>query len=93
MRIAVTRTGGFAGITRKAELDTTGRPDAARLEALARDALVPAGPLPKAPAVPDSFVYTITVDGETVRGAERQLSEAQRALVRAVLEDGTADGG
>lgn len=39
MRISVIRSGGFAGIERRAALDTTGRPDAFHLHALARDTL------------------------------------------------------
>lgn len=46
MRIEVIRSGGFAGIERRAVLDTAGRPDAFRLHALARDVLAadPGGP-------------------------------------------------
>jgi hypothetical protein len=88
MRIAVTRTGGFAGITRRAELDTAGRPDADRLHDLARDALADHAAAPGAPAVPDGFVYEVTVDGETFRCADPRLTDAQRALVRAVLDGG-----
>ncbi len=88
MRIAVTRTGGFAGLKRRAELETTGRPDARRLDSLARDALAEAGRASGTSAVPDGFVYEITVDGRTVHCAEPHLGTAQRALVRAVLENG-----
>ena len=35
MRIQVRRTGGFAGIERHAEVDTSGRPDAQEWQALA----------------------------------------------------------
>lgn len=35
MRIEVRRTGGFAGIERRAEVDTSGRPDADAWQALA----------------------------------------------------------
>ena len=39
MRIQVSRTGGFAGIARHGEIETSGRPDAADWEALAESAL------------------------------------------------------
>ncbi len=91
MRISVTRTGGFAGLVRHAELETAGRPDAERLRALARAAL--AGPAAAAgPAVPDGFRYEITVGAETVHCADPHLTAAQRALVQAVLAAGEAGG-
>lgn len=39
MRIQVSRTGGFAGIARQGEIDTSGRADAQEWEALAGSAL------------------------------------------------------
>lgn len=90
--MSVTRTGGFAGLTRRAELETAGRPDDEHLRALARDALAAGEPgeaaTGAARGVPDGFSYEITVDGQTLRCAEPHLSEAQRALVRALLEAG-----
>ncbi|MFD8985996.1 protealysin inhibitor emfourin, partial [Streptomyces sp. NPDC059564] len=41
MRIEVVRTGGFAGIERRAEVDTSGRPDEDEWRALALLALRP----------------------------------------------------
>lgn len=87
MRIQVKRTGGFAGITRRAEVDTTGRPDAAAWEALALRALVPGRDAYRG-TVPDGFHYEITVDGRTVRCADPRLTEAQRDLVGRVLREG-----
>lgn len=84
MRIAVTRTGGFAGITRKAELETAGRPDAPQLTELARAALAAGGSAAPAGAR-DAFQYEISVGDATIRCADPQLSEAQRALIQAVL--------
>ncbi|WP_431044532.1 protealysin inhibitor emfourin [Streptomyces sp. P1-3] len=87
MRITVIRSGGFAGITRRAELDTTGRPDARHVEALAHQALeTDQGASPR--GVPDGFRYEITVDGRTAHCADPRLSEAQRELVRTVLKEG-----
>ncbi len=87
MRIAVTRTGGFAGLKRRAEVDTAARPDAPRLEGLARDALA-AGRSSPPRGVPDGFHYEITVDGRTVHCTDPELSEAQRELVGTVLKEG-----
>ena len=87
MRIQVTRTGGFAGHVRHAELDTAARPDAPHVHALAREAM--AGGL-RAPSygVPDGFHYEITVDGRTVYCADPKLSDSQRELIGLVLRDG-----
>ncbi|MDT0542152.1 MULTISPECIES: protealysin inhibitor emfourin [Streptomyces] len=87
MRISVIRTGGFAGIERRAELDTAGRPDAKHLEALAHQA-VESGHLAAPRGVPDGFHYEIAVDGRTVHCADPHLSDAQRELVRTVLKEG-----
>ncbi|NEY31572.1 hypothetical protein GTU99_05045 [Streptomyces sp. PRKS01-65] len=87
MRIQVTRTGGFAGIERHAELDTAGRPDAAEWQALAERALAAGRGTPPA-GVPDGFGYEITVDGTTVYAADPGLTEDQRALVSRVLKEG-----
>ncbi|PWI43101.1 protealysin inhibitor emfourin [Streptomyces sp. ICBB 8177] len=83
MRISVTRTGGFAGLTRRGELETTGRADAPRLDSLARDAVADRT---RTSGAPDGFRYEITVGDRTVRVDDPHLSEAQRALVRAVLD-------
>ena len=54
MRIQVRRTGGFAGIERHGEVDTSGRPDAAEWHALAERALAAGRDTPPA-GVPDGF--------------------------------------
>ncbi|MFI0740928.1 protealysin inhibitor emfourin [Streptomyces sp. NPDC021100] len=87
MRIVITRTGGFAGIERRAELDTTGRPDATHLEALAHRALSPGRDAPGR-GVPDGFHYEITVDNRKVHLADPHLTEDQRELIRTVLREG-----
>ncbi|MEU8886462.1 protealysin inhibitor emfourin [Streptomyces sp. NPDC048442] len=89
MLISVVRTGGFAGIERRAEVDTSGLPDAREWHALAA-AAVASGRGVKLPgaAIPDGFSYEITVDGQTVHCAEPQLSEAQRDLISRVLKEG-----
>ncbi|MFB7245187.1 hypothetical protein CW362_22380 [Streptomyces populi] len=87
MRIEVRRTGGFAGIERRAEVDTSARPDAAEWHALAERVLAAGRDTPPA-GVPDGFHYEITVDGRTVRAADPHLTEAQRELVSRVLKEG-----
>ncbi|MGD3106443.1 protealysin inhibitor emfourin [Streptomyces sp. YGL11-2] len=87
MRIHIRRTGGFAGIERRAEVDTDGRPDAADWQALAHRAVADAHPVPP-PGVPDGFRYEITVDGKTVHCADPHLTEDQRQLITRLLNEG-----
>ncbi|MFG3494045.1 protealysin inhibitor emfourin [Streptomyces sp. NPDC047928] len=87
MRIRVTRTGGFGGIRRRAEVDTSGLPDAAAWRALAEAAVADARGTPP-PGVPDGFSYEITVDGRTVYCADPRLTQAQRDLIARVLKEG-----
>ncbi|MCJ1677411.1 hypothetical protein MTF65_08675 [Streptomyces sp. APSN-46.1] len=88
MRILVVRTGGFAGIERRVEVDTSGRPDEDEWQALAQLALRPGPPAPGAHRVRDGFSYRITVDGRTVSCEEPNLSDAQRSLISRVLKEG-----
>ncbi|MFD9359374.1 protealysin inhibitor emfourin [Streptomyces sp. NPDC060031] len=88
MRISVVRTGGFAGIERRAEVDASGLPDEDEWRALARQALRPAPPGPPADRVRDGFSYRITVDGRTVLCQDPNLTEAQRTLISRVLKEG-----
>ena len=87
MRIRVSRTGGFAGIARHREIDTSGRADAPEWEALAESALTDGREAP-AKGVPDGFSYRITVDDRTVHCADPRLTDAQRTLVSRVLKEG-----
>ncbi|MER6468727.1 protealysin inhibitor emfourin [Streptomyces collinus] len=87
MRIQVRRTGGFAGIERLAEVDTSARPDAAEWQTLAGRVLASGRDTPP-PGVPDGFRYEITVDGRTVYAADPRLSEDERELVSRVLKEG-----
>lgn len=87
MRIQVTRTGGFAGIQRRAEVETEGRPDAAEWGALAERALATGQGSPPS-GVPDGFSYEISVDGKTVYAADPRLTEDQRELISRVLKEG-----
>ncbi|MGW2489267.1 protealysin inhibitor emfourin [Streptomyces sp. NPDC001606] len=87
MLIQVRRTGGFAGIERRAEVDTSARPDADEWEDLAERALASGRAAPPA-GVPDGFSYEITVDGRTVYAADPLLTEEQRELISRVLKEG-----
>ncbi|MFF9766097.1 protealysin inhibitor emfourin [Streptomyces sp. NPDC014636] len=87
MRIRVRRTGGFAGIERRAEVDTSGRPDAREWRTLAERVLASGHGTPPA-GVPDGFGYEITVDDRTVYTADPRLTEEERELVSRVLKEG-----
>ncbi|MDQ0777353.1 hypothetical protein QF026_005819 [Streptomyces aurantiacus] len=87
MRIQVRRTGGFAGIERYAEVDTSGRADAQEWHALAEQAVAAGRGTPPV-GVPDGFGYQITVDGTTVYCADPRLTEEQRKLISKVLKEG-----
>lgn len=89
MLIRVVRSGGFAGISRRAEVDTGGQPDAASWHRLAETALGDGErPDPRARLQADRFQYRIEVDGQILELGESQLSEAQRELVERVLASG-----
>ncbi|MFH7600547.1 protealysin inhibitor emfourin [Streptomyces racemochromogenes] len=89
MKIEVVRTGGFAGIERRAEVDTSGRPDEQEWAALALLALRPDPRAAEGPGgVRDGFSYRITVDGRTVSCHDPHLSDAQRSLITRVLKEG-----
>ncbi|MGW8376199.1 protealysin inhibitor emfourin [Streptomyces sp. ODS28] len=88
MRISVTRTGGFGGLTRRATLETAGRPDADELAALAREA-VAHGRGERPIGVPDGFHYEIEADGDVGYCADPRLTEAQSELISLVLKEGS----
>jgi hypothetical protein len=86
MHITVTRTGGFAGLIRRASVDTRDRADAAELATLARTVLSEGTVHDH--VVPDGFRYAIEADGRTVYAADPGLTEAQRSLITQVLREG-----
>ncbi|ALC23293.1 protealysin inhibitor emfourin [Streptomyces pristinaespiralis] len=88
MRIQVRRTGGFAGIERLAEVDTSDRADAGDVHALAAQAVSEARDTPPI-GVPDGFSYQLTVDGRTVYCSDPRLTDAQRQLISLVLKEGS----
>ncbi|MEU8955323.1 protealysin inhibitor emfourin [Streptomyces sp. NPDC048518] len=87
MRIQVKRTGGFAGIDRHAEVDTSELADAPDWHDLAEQALSEGASTPPV-GVPDGFQYQLTVDGRTVYCADPRLTEPQRKLISRVLKEG-----
>ncbi|MFI9076978.1 protealysin inhibitor emfourin [Streptomyces sioyaensis] len=88
MRIHVHRTGGFSGVDRRAEIDTSGRDDAADWRTLADKAVATAHTEPPV-GVPDGFSYQITVDGRTVYCSDPRLTQEQRTLITKVLKEGS----
>ncbi|MCX4545597.1 protealysin inhibitor emfourin [Streptomyces sp. NBC_01565] len=88
MLIRLIRSGGLLALPRRAELDTSTRPDAAELERLALEVLATTPPGPTA-AVPDGYQYLLTVDDDrTVQFADPALTQAQLHLVERVLGEG-----
>jgi len=87
MRIQVKRTGGFAGIERHSEVDTSGLPDAHEWQVLAEEAVADGRSTPPI-GVPDGFSYQLTVDGHTVYCADPRLTDPQRKLITRVLKEG-----
>lgn len=87
MRIEVVRSGGFAGIERRAAVETADHPDAAHLESLASAALAPPSPEPSRPAAPDGFRYTITAGPRTIHCTDPHLTAPQRELITLLLAE------
>lgn len=87
MRIQVRRTGGFAGIERYAEVETSGRADAQEWHALAEKAVADGRGTPPI-GVPDGFSYQITVNDRTVYCSDPRLTDEQRKLISKVLKEG-----
>ena len=87
--VKVTRSGGFAGLMAHGELDTTGQPDADRLES-ALQALDPAR-LGSGRPQPDRYVYRVEVrdapdrDATHLTVAEQDLDETTAWLLDRVL--------
>lgn len=83
MKISVTRSGGFAGLTRHAEVDTEGRPDADALHALVDRADL--GGREPSTGRPDRYTYRISVDGRTAHVGEEDLDDPTRELIDRVF--------
>jgi hypothetical protein len=85
MKISIERSGGFAGIARRTEVDTSllAPEEARRIEGLVRAAARarPSG----APNVADAFEYRIAIDGRHY--VVRDPSEEWGALIDALPEN------
>ncbi|RSN71204.1 MULTISPECIES: protealysin inhibitor emfourin [Actinomadura] len=80
MKVTVVRSGGFAGIERRAESDSTSDPVLAGLvRRVDLDSVPPPG------RIPDQFLYEIDIDGRRTTVGEAQLSGPLRELVHHVL--------
>lgn len=88
MRITVTRTGGFGGLTRRASLDTDDCPDTPELDSLAEEALAEGHRAERPVGVPDGFHYEIEAGGATAYCADPRLTDAQSTLITRVLKEG-----
>jgi hypothetical protein len=78
MHITIKRSGGFANIPFRREVDTATLPpaEAAEIERLANAALT--SPISSAP-MPDAFTYEVTIDG--VRHVMTETSDAWQELI------------
>jgi emfourin len=80
VKVSVVRSGGFAGIERHGESDTTSDPLLCGLVAR-----VDLGSVPPPGRIPDQFVYDIDIGGRTATVGEAQLTGPLRELVHHVL--------
>jgi hypothetical protein len=83
VKISVVRSGGFAGLTQSASVDTAERTDAAEWHALVDR--IDLGALPPPRPQPDRYVYEIDIDGQTAEVGEADLTDPLRDLVGKVL--------
>ena len=88
VRIAVSRSGGFAGLVRRAELDTDGREDAQDWLSLAERARPLAAPQAAPARSRDAFVWTIEVGDEQAVVPDGSLTGALRGLAERALAEG-----
>ena len=86
MIVTVTRTGGFAGLTRTGELDTASVPDGDQVEQ-AVQALDP-GRVPNNQPQPDRYQYRVQAGGTELTVAEQDLDPQLAWLVDRVLRTG-----
>lgn len=80
MKVTVIRSGGFAGIERRGESDTTTDPVLIRLVER-----VDLSTVPRPGRIPDQFTYEIEIDGRAAVVGEAQLTGPLRELVHHVL--------
>ena len=84
MRVAVTRTGGFAGLVRRAEVDSADHPAVAGLiESVSLDEV------PHHRPEPDRYVYDIEIGDHSAKVGEADLHGPLRELVDHVMTHGS----
>ncbi|MFG2132124.1 protealysin inhibitor emfourin [Streptomyces sp. NPDC048751] len=90
MRLRLIRSGGLLGMPRRADVDTSDRPDGADLEQLAHQALTePPNRPPAGTGMPDAYHYTLTVDDQPpIEFTDPGLTECQLQLVERLLGEG-----
>lgn len=84
MKVAVTRSGGFAGMVRRAEVDSANHPAVA---GLINDVRLDELPEPK--GEPDRFVYKIQIGDRSAQIGESDLHGPLRELVDHVMTHGS----
>jgi hypothetical protein len=84
VRVAVTRSGGFAGMVRRAEIDSADHPAVA---GLIDDVRLDEVPAPR--GEPDRFVYDIEIGDRSAQVGESDLHGPLRALVDHVMTYGS----
>jgi hypothetical protein len=84
VKVAVTRSGGFAGLVRRAEIDSADHPAVARL---IDD--VQLDKVPERETMPDQFVYHVQIGDHTAQVGESDLDGPLRELVHHVLSHGS----
>ena len=85
MIVTVTRSGGFAGLTKHAELDTSDQPDAAKLEDAVR--ALGAKDLGSGRAQPDRYVYRLEVRDAQDEDATHHAGHAGHAIHTVAEQD------
>jgi hypothetical protein len=84
MRVAVTRSGGFAGLVRRAEVDSADHPAVAGLiDNVSLDEI------PQHRPQPDRYVYDIQIGDRSAQVGEADLHGPLRELVDHVMTHGS----
>jgi hypothetical protein len=83
--VSVTRSGGFAGLTKQGELDTSSQPDADRLEAAVRE--LGAKNLGTGRPQPDRYVYRLEVRDAAADVTQHTVAEQDVDATTAWLLD------
>ncbi|GAA4492136.1 hypothetical protein GCM10023191_027580 [Actinoallomurus oryzae] len=84
MRVAVTRSGGFAGLVRRAEVDSADHPAVAGLiDNVSLDEI------PQHRPQPDRYVYEIQIGDHSAQVGEADLHGPLRELVDHVMTHGS----